>query len=245
MADRGDLQELEEAFSQIALDLFSEGTVEATLARIVDLAVVAIEGCDTAGIMVVEDGAASTISGGSSLAVALDQLQVASDEGPCLDAATSGAILYAEDLADDPRWPTFGPAAVSAGARSVLAHPLSVSGGSGVLNLYSGHPSAFGVTERAKGHLFATLAGLALGSAEERAAGEAHAVNLGEALQTRELIGQAQGILMERERLSADQAFDVLRRASQHVNRKLRTIAAALVETGETPSTGSPIERPE
>lgn len=80
------------------------------------------------------------------------------------------------------------------------------------------------------------MARQALDSAEERAADGKRAANLNEALRTRELIGQAQGILMERERITADQAFDVLRRASQKVNIKLRTVAETLVETGEAPA---------
>jgi AmiR/NasT family two-component response regulator len=103
------------------------------------------------------------------------------------------------------------------------------------LNLYGCLPAAFGATDRAQGLLFATLARLAVDAATDRAEDEARSDNLHEALKTRELIGQAQGILMERERITADQAFDVLRRASQHVNVKLRDIAAALVETGEAP----------
>ena len=71
----------------------------------------------------------------------------------------------------------------------------------------------------------------------------ARAGNLTDALRTRELIGQAQGILMERERITADQAFDVLRRASQHMNIKLREVAETLVDTGESPNTGPPRPR--
>lgn len=89
--------------------------------------------------------------------------------------------------------PTFGPAAVAAGVRSALAYSLSDERPS-ALNLYATLPAAFGVTDRAQGQLFATLARLALDSSEGRAADEKRAENLTEALQTRELIGQAQGI---------------------------------------------------
>ena len=142
------------------------------------------------------------------------------------------------DLARDGRYPVFGPAAVAAGIRSVLAYSLHESRPS-ALNLYAELPAAFGATDRAQGQLFATPARLALESAEERATDEAKTGNLHEALRTRELIGQAQGILIERERITAEQAFDVLRRASQHMNVKLREIAQTLVETGESPDTGS------
>lgn len=119
----------------------------------------------------------------------------------------------------------------------MLAYSLSARRMS-ALNLYGSLPTAFGAVDRAKGQLFATLARYALDAAEAQAAEEVKSAGLSEALQTRELIGQAQGILMEREKLTANQAFDVLRRASQHLNVKLREIAATLVETGESPETG-------
>lgn len=230
------LRELENSFSQVALELFASGTVEGTLQRIVELAERTVDGCDGAGVFVIHDGDARTAAASNPLVVALDRIQIGADEGPCVDASRRGTTFYAADLADDPRWPTFGVAAVAAGVRSVLAYSLSAERLS-ALNLYARLPAAFGATDRAKGQLFATLARLALDAAEERAAGEKRAGHLNEALRTRELIGQAQGILMERERVTADQAFDVLRRASQHMNIKLREVALALVETGESPET--------
>ena len=194
MPDAEDALDLEEAFSQIALDLFASGSVKATLQRIVRLAEVTIEGCDAAGLLVVRDGSPST------LAASLEAIQIETGEGPCLDASTGGSTIYPHDLLGDTRWPVFAPAAIDAGVRCVLAYSLGV--GQSALNLYSRYPDAFGVTDRAQGHLFATLAGLALDSAEERAADEEHVINLNDALRTRELIGQAQGILIERERIT-------------------------------------------
>jgi AmiR/NasT family two-component response regulator len=232
-----DLLDLESNFSRIARALFEPGTVELTLQRIVDLAERAVEGCEAAGIIVVNEGAMTTVAATSPDVVLVDQMQIDAGEGPCLDASSRGASFYADDLLDDRRWPTFGPRAVSAGIRSVLAFSLS-TGTPSALNLYARLPAAFGANDRAQGLLFATLARLALDSAEERATEVQKAGNLTEALHTRALIGQAQGILMERERITADQAFDVLRRASQHMNVKLREVAATLVETGESPEIG-------
>ena len=87
--------------------------------------------------------------------------------------------------------------------------------------------------------LLATMAGMAFSSVRTHEAEERRAANLQAALATREMIGQAQGILMERERITPDQAFDILRRASQHLNIKLRDIAQNLVDTGERPDTGA------
>jgi hypothetical protein len=229
--------DLESNFSDVAIALFAVGTVQATLQRIVDLAESAVDGCEAAGILVVSDNTVTTAAASSPLVVVIDQLQIDADEGPCLDASRQGSTFYADDLIDDQRWPIFAPAAVRVGVRSVLAFSLSTDRPS-ALNLYARLPAAFGAIDRAKGHLFATLARLALDSAEERADDEKKSANLIEALRTRELIGQAQGILMERERIQGDQAFDLLRRASQHMNIKLREVAETLVETGESPQTG-------
>lgn len=237
MAGVDPLLDLESTFSQVALSLFSSRTVEGTLQHIVDLAQTTIDGCDAAGVLIVDGGHARTGAFSHPLVLEIDRLQIDMDEGPCLDASR-GSTFYANDLVDDPRWPRFGPAAVAAGVRSVLAYSLSADRMS-ALNLYGHLPAAFGATDRATGLLFATLARVALDSAEERATDEKNSGNLHEALVTRELIGQAQGILMERERITANQSFDVLRRASQHLNIKLREVAATLVETGVAPDTGS------
>lgn len=238
-----DFLDLERTFSQVALALFARPSVEATLQEIVELAAHTVDGCDAAGIFTLDDGQAVTAAASGPLVVVLDQAQVEADEGPCLDALNRGTTFYAVDLTVDLRWPIFGPAAVRAGVRSVLAYSLSGERLS-ALNLYSMLPAAFGATDRAQGQLFATLARLALDSAEERAADDKRAGHLIEALRTREMIGQAQGILMERERITADQAFDVLRRASQHMNLKLREVAENLIETGESPERESPPASP-
>jgi GAF domain-containing protein len=194
-----------------------------------------IDGCDTASVLIIEDRAASTAAAASPLAAEVDRLQIDADEGPCIDASNGGTAFYADDLATDTRWPTFGPDAVGANIRSILAYPISTERLS-ALNLYAHLPAAFGATDRAQGQLFATLARLALDQAHERADDRSRSIHLHEALRTRELIGQAQGILMERERINGEQAFDVLRRASQHMNLKLRDVAQSLVDTGEMPN---------
>ena len=244
MGHADDFVDLNDSFSEVVLALFAGESVQDTLQRIVDLAESAVDGCEAAGILLVDGDAVTTAAASSELVVVVDQLQIDSGEGPCIDASTRLAAYYANDLIDDPRWPTFAPAAVSAGVRSVLAYSLSTAR-RGALNLYARLPAAFGATDRAQGQLFATLARLAIDSAEERATDKTRAVNLAEALRTREMIGQAQGILMERERITADQAFDVLRRASQHMNVKLRQVAETLVETGESPNTGRPPHLPD
>lgn len=216
--------------------LFAGGGVTQTLQQLVDVAADTVEGCDYAGVFLREGGAITTPVHTDRLVAEIDELQHRLGEGPCLQAIADRTTVYAEDLIDDRRWPVFGPLAATRGVRSVLALQLAAGpGASGALNLYAGYPRAFGVFDRGRGLLLATLAGAALSSARRQADDARRIGDLSAALATRELIGQAQGILMERERVTADQAFDILRRASQHLNRKLREIAQDLVETGRQP----------
>ncbi len=232
-------EDLSARLSETARDIFSAGGAHATLKRVVDLGVETIEGCDFAGIFVVDGDDITTPVYTDPIVVEIDLLQHDTGEGPCLDAIMerSGAI-YGEDLADDPRWPRFGPLAASVGVRSALGMGLSRTGTQGALNLYARYPQAFGIVDRGKASILAALAGVALSTAQGRDREELKIENLQAALVTRQIIGQAEGILIERERISSDEAFDILRRASQHLNVKLREIAKTLVETGERPDTG-------
>ena len=236
--------DLEEQLRSQAHALTAE-TVQGTMQRIVDLAVDTIEGCDHASISVLEGTQIATQVYSDPRVADVDVLQYDTGEGPCVDVVNHGTTsVYAEDLTDDPRWPRFGPRAAAAGMRSLLAIRLLGDRTLGALNLYARLPRAYGATDRATGVIFATHAGIALAAAEART--EAHRVeHLEQALSSRELIGQAQGILMERERITADQAFDVLRRGSQHLNVKLREVAQRLVDTGERPATGAESQPPE
>ena len=225
-------------FSATARGLFSAGSLEDTLAQVAGLAVTTIEACNFAGIFLVEDGEAVTSVHTDPAVAEVDALQHHLGEGPCLDAIAHGLTFYADELGTDPRWPHFGPEAAAKGMRSVLALPLLANGTLGALNCYAHYPQAFGVVDRARGLLLAALGGLASSAARSHEDEERQTGNLTAALVTRELIGQAQGILIERERITADQAFAILRQASQHLNVKLREVAQRLVETGERPDTG-------
>ncbi len=234
----GALSEFALSFSETARILFAAGSVTNTLLSVVDLAVSTLEGCDFAGLFLIDGSAVTTPVHTDPLVVEVDTLQRRTDEGPCLDAIAQRLTFYAHDLNEDPRWPHFAPQAIRAGVRSVLAMPLSADAQIGALNLYARYPSAFGVVDRAKAAILASMAGLALSIAQSHEDEERRAAELQTALSSREMIGAAMGILMERERITAEQAFDVLRRASQHLNVKLREVAQNLIETGEYPDTG-------
>jgi GAF domain-containing protein len=225
-------------FSQTARILFTAGSVTQTLSSVVELAVATIEGCDFAGLSLVVGDVVTTPVHTDPVVATVDALQHRTGEGPCLDAVAYRLIFYADDLSTDLRWLHFAPLATKTGIRSVLALPLSSDSQVGALNLYSRYPAAFGVDGRAKAAILVSLASLALWVAHSHEDEERRAANFHAALGSRETIGEALGILMEREQVSSEQAFAILRRASQHLNIKLREVAKNLIDTGEDPDTG-------
>lgn len=235
---RDDLGELATDFTEIVKTLFAAGSVTDTLEMVVRLAVATIEGCDLAGLFMIDGGTVTTPVYSDPLVIEVDALQHLTSEGPCLDAIAHRLVFYAEDLDGELRWPHFAPQATSLGIRSMLAVPLAADARLGAVNLYARYPSAFGAVDRAKAAILASLAGQALSAAHFHEHEERMEANFNVALNSREIIGQAEGILMERERITADQAFDILRRASQHLNVKLREVAQNLVDTGESPDSG-------
>jgi GAF domain-containing protein len=210
-------------FAQMALDLHDEPTAERTLERITEYAQLATS-CDDAGIMLVharsqiETAAASAQRVGES-----HNLQIVHDEGPCLDAIEGAAHYLSADVANDPRWPRWGPAVAKLGIRSVLSVRMETKARRyGSLNLYADRLDAFDDDDLAVATIFVRHATVALASAHNEE-------GLHTAIDARKLIGQAQGILMERFDIDADRAFEFLRRQSQTHNVKLRQIAEWVV----------------
>ncbi len=231
------MEELTANISQTVSALFSAGGVLETLTQVVALAVGTVEGCDFAGISLVgTDGERPQSS--DPRVDQLEALQRRTGAGPSIDAVRAGVAVYAGDMSTEDRWPAFSAGAQEQGIRSLLAVPFMTNVGPGALDLYACSPQAFGVGDRGRALLLAVMAGLALTSARAHEDEERRAANLNAALGTREAIGQAQGILMEREHVTPERAFDILRRASQHLNVKLRDIAQNLIDTGERPDTG-------
>jgi hypothetical protein len=224
-------------FAAIARVLGSAADLERTLDRIVDAAIAAVQGCEHAGIFILENEEIRTVAASDPLVEQLHTLQQETGEGPCLDAVVADTPYnYAEDLLEGSDYPSFGPRAAASGIRSSLALRLLTDHRIGSLNLYAGPPRAFSVLDRAKAVILASHASTALDAAATRARTAASSErDLHDALASRGIIGQAQGILMERERITAEHAFDVLRHASQDLNVKLRDVAQRVVDTGEDP----------
>ncbi|MET4592227.1 GAF and ANTAR domain-containing protein [Arthrobacter sp. 754] len=157
----------------------------------------------------------------------IDALQSEIGQGPCVDAAYDERIVRVPDLSRESRWPEFAKAAYAAGARSMLSFQLFVEGDNlGALNLYGDDVNIFDEESEQVGLLVAAHAAVAFSGAQEIS-------QLNQALGTRDLIGQAKGILMERFKISPQQAFHILTRASSDTNIKLRDVADHLASSGE------------
>lgn len=156
----------------------------------------------------------------------LDAWQQEHGAGPCVDASRDQVTVHVDDTATEARWPGFGALAVETGVGSMLCVPLWVDTlRLGSVSLYSRTAAAFSRHDERLAGLVATQASLALGDARRTEQLRSMAAH-------RDLIGQAKGILMERHKITADQAFDQLRTASQQSNRKLVEVADTVVTTG-------------
>jgi GAF domain-containing protein len=199
------------------------------LPEICRIATRAVPGVDGASVTTFPQGRPGAVAS-DTWAQNLDELQYVEHEGPCLDAYRTGNMFRVRDLANEPRWPSYMPRAVEHGARSMISIPLAAEGSViGALNFYSKEPDRFGAEEASIAEVVAAHAGLAV---QVTAAFFRHrdlAEQLREAMQSRATIEQAKGIVMARERCTADRAFELLTKMSQNANRKLRDIAAEVV----------------
>lgn len=219
------------AMAQMLVDDISQSTL---LQRVTDLAAQAIPGAH-AGITLRDAKGASTAAASDGLVASLDEIETELGEGPCMDAMRTGEISVVDDMATETRWPKFVVAAATRGIGSSIGVPLVVRDDViGALNIYCERDHAFGASEVQLARMLADQAAVALANARLYESSSQLAEQLREALASRGLIEQAKGILMARERLGEDEAFDILRRASQRTNRKLRDIARQIVDSATT-----------
>ena len=203
---------------------------EQMLSAIVAGVLVAVPHAVAATITLIDKkGALTTHAPSSELVSEVDKIQTDLREGPCIDAlAEEGdSVTNAPDLSSDPPWPTFAATALEKGFAAVLSFQLRTNGSSGAVNLYGSTPYCFSTNDQLIGSLFADQAAVAL-------AGARRAGDLNRALASRDVIGRAKGILMERFRLDDARAFTMLVESSQHTNMKLHDVASWLVGEAET-----------
>ncbi len=202
----------------------------ALLREIVAGAVGVVPGCEYAALVVFDNRnqlVARAVSGPET--IPMIALQNELSQGPCRDTAAHNLSFRAADFARDERWPVFAARAAEFGVGSMLCTPLMAGPRSyGSLSMASGTPSAFTAESESLASIFAVHAAIALAAAERQE-------SLTAALETRDLIGQAKGILMGRYGLTADKAFSVLVRESKNHNIKLREVSKNLCATGKLP----------
>lgn len=224
---------LAQRLGALARHLQQERGVEATLDAIVRAAVQTVPGAEYAGVSQVEDRRrVRTTAATADLVMRVDQAQYDTGEGPCLESLFGEHIVRAPDLRSEPRWPAFTARACALGVGGIMAFQLYVARDSlGALNVYSGRPDQLGDAAERVGALFAAHTAVVL-------ADTVRIEQLTHAIDVRDLIGQAKGILMERHKVTGHQAFEMLVRTSQTSNVKLTEVARHLVESGELTGSG-------
>jgi len=228
------LADLAEVFADIARHLQAETSPERTQDRVARAAVATVDGCDHAAISIIRRrGGLQTVSATDDVPQRVDAIQYDVGQGPCLDVIAERSTYLIDDLAGDERWPQFSRRAVEeTGVRSMLSFRLFVQADTiGALNLYSRRPAAFDEHGYAVGAVLAAHGAIAMSAARQREQAE----QLEDALRSSREIGMAMGVLMGREGVTQDEAFTSLRNASQYLHRKLREVAAEVVDTGQLP----------
>ncbi|MFI6762666.1 GAF and ANTAR domain-containing protein [Micromonospora sp. NPDC050417] len=223
-----------------ARSLASEPDPAALLAHVAAMTLAEVPGAHDVGVAVFDSSGLSTKASVGVLALRMDTAQRAVHEGPCLDAATRKSVRSG-DLTFDPRWPRLAPHAAEVGVRSALALSLFVTSRPlGVLSIYATTAGAFGQIAEAIGSVLAAHAAVAIAAMTIQ-------VELRTALESRDLIGQAKGVLMERCGVSAEEAFHWLTVTSQRSNIKLRDVARELMSSRDSVlwTAAAPVEPPQ
>jgi GAF domain-containing protein len=229
------------SFAPLAQQLFGNQDLHDVLAQVLKFTVGAVAGCDHASVTLHRHGRIVASVTSDAVAAELDDIQFATGIGPGPEAIHSENPVYVAHLAESPRWPVLAATAAELDVASVLCHGLFVHrpaqwSALGAFNLYSATPDAFSDEDQEFGTIVAAYVAVTAAMAHSRDEVDRREAALHRGLSTRDVIGQAKGILMERQRLSAGEAFDLLRRASQRLNRKLTDVAEILAETREIPT---------
>ncbi|WP_278313888.1 GAF and ANTAR domain-containing protein [Lolliginicoccus levis] len=221
-----------ELLADAARAMESEPGHDATLDAIVREAQKSIPGTDHAGLSLLEQDRVITAAPTSELVEVIDSFQYTFQEGPCVDAVLDGGVYRTGHLAGETRWPRFAEAASNAGVHSMLAFRLHLDGRVlGALNLYSTQGNAFDEDAVYIGQPFAAHASIAVAHSRER-------VQLLDALDSRDVIGMAKGIIMHSLVVTDERAFAVLVSLSQRTQEKLRDVAEKIVEDARSRALG-------
>lgn len=224
--------ELIEGIAALSRLVVANEDVSSTVRQIADLAVHAIDGAEVCSVSLGRNAEIETVASTAAIGEQIDQVQYETKEGPCLSSIDRERTFHIADMEHDDTWPTFSKrVAADTGAKSMLSYVLDVHEGAlGALNLTSTEKDSFSPDDVATGSLFAAQAGVALANALTHEADQQHVHQLEEALMTRQLIGQAVGLVMASQKVDSDAAFNMLVRISQNTNVKLRDLAERLID---------------
>ncbi len=224
------LIQLHEALAGVVL---TDRRVSDVLTEITGIARRAMPGTDAASVTLIRGEEPFTAAYDGKMALDADELQYERGYGPCVDAGRAAQVFLIDDMRTEERWPDYAQHAAAHGALSSLSVPLPFQGTSiGALNTYAGRPHAFGERDVVLAEEVAAWVAVAIGRADAAARTSEDLAHLRIAMMSRAVIEQAKGILMERHKVTEDQAFTILTHASQRTNTKLRDVAAELVQTG-------------
>jgi GAF domain-containing protein len=225
--------------AELVTALLGAARIDEFLTEVAQRAVGLVNGGVSCGITVQATARSPRLAATSDeFAARMDAVQYEVDDGPCLHCLREGIIVEITDIAADTRWPAFARRSRQEGAKASMSIPMLVHDAPiGALNLYTRRSGGLSAHDSARGRQFADHAAGAVALAARLAEVEDQRRHLQQALSSRSTIDQAMGIIMAQTRLSAEQAFDVLRRRSQQTNVKLRDIALRIIaDTTDTTS---------
>ena len=224
------------ALSELGAVVLEETPLEQLMQRITEIAHQALPKAAGASLTVVSPR--RSYSGGATddRIRMLDETQTDVGHGPCIEAAAGNTVIIVQDMREETRWPTFGPRALEAGIHSSASIPLPIQQDVVMgLNVFAEQPYAFGEEDIAVLSTIARYAAVAVRNLRQYADTAALAQQMQQAMESRAVIEQAKGIIMGDRRCSPDEAFGILAKLSQDTNRKLRDVAAALVDSAQRP----------
>src|SRR5215213_5024127 len=215
-----------QAFAELALMVVDDNPPEPTLRRVAELAKQTLDGVEEVSLTVVEDGRARTVD--------LDERQYELGFGPCLDAAKTGQTIIVDSQEDDGPYREFARVAGGAGVRHIVSvgMPLGQSCIGG-LNIYRTADTPYSSAFLEYAHVFAGHAAVAVANITSHAKAVNEATHLRKAMESRAVIEQAKGVIMARDKCTAQEAFDILTRISQQQNVKLRDLAHVIIDAAQ------------
>jgi GAF domain-containing protein len=222
------------AVDELGRSRFAEISLDALLEQVSALAGRLLPGEPVTSVTILGRGRPVTAAASGDLATGLDGVQYRLGDGPCLSAASTGRPMAIPDTQRPEQWPEFARAAAEQECGAVLSLPLPMRDGlSGALNVYAPRFSLADGTTRRLAEAFGSRAAVVVGNMYLYTSARERAEHLQTALDSRGVIDQAKGILMERFKLTPDQAFSAMTRVSMETNIKVRDVAEHLVATGE------------